>query len=144
MRTVLLAAAFAALAAPATAAEPIVGAAVVLDGDTLVVGGTTIRLFGVDAPEMKDWPLGQFARAELEEIIDGDGVSCAPMGGTSHGRVVAVCRTATRADIAVDLLTKGRAVVYRAYAMAAPDRMRQYDAAERTARNNRWGIWAGW
>ena len=39
------------LATAAAASEPIVGRASVIDGDTLEIHGTRIRLWGVDAPE---------------------------------------------------------------------------------------------
>lgn len=38
-------------AAWSTAAEEISGRAIVIDGDTLDVGVTRVRLFGIDAPE---------------------------------------------------------------------------------------------
>ena len=37
----------------ANAAEDISGKARVVDGDTIYVGSTKIRLFGIDAPEQK-------------------------------------------------------------------------------------------
>lgn len=39
------------LTGPALAAEPIVGRASVTDGDMVVIRGTRIRLYGIDAPE---------------------------------------------------------------------------------------------
>lgn len=41
----------AALVMPAVAAEPIIGRASVIDGDTIEISGKRIRLHGVDAPE---------------------------------------------------------------------------------------------
>ena len=50
----------------AATADVIEGPAVALDGDTLLVGGAPVRLFGIDAPDMIA-PLGPHARAKLDE-----------------------------------------------------------------------------
>jgi len=42
----------------------------VIDGDTLVIKGTKIRLAGIDAPEL-DQPWGQQARWAMVEICKG-------------------------------------------------------------------------
>jgi len=39
------------LATAAAAAEPLIGRASIVDGDTLEIHGTCIRLWGVSAPE---------------------------------------------------------------------------------------------
>ena len=52
------------------------GKPIVLDGDTLLFGQTEVDLWGIDAPEMSDWPLGAYARAALDQLIGGDGVRC--------------------------------------------------------------------
>ena len=41
-----------ALASPVSA-QDIIGTATVIDGDTLRIGATTIRLYGIDAPEKR-------------------------------------------------------------------------------------------
>jgi len=53
----------------------VAGPARVEDGDTLTVGRSEVRLFGIDAPEM-DSGDGHFARAELEDLISGQEVRC--------------------------------------------------------------------
>jgi len=61
-------------------AAAIVGIAWVIDGDTIAISGTHIRLEGVDAPELaqtctdaasKAWACGRAAANELREHIRG-------------------------------------------------------------------------
>ncbi|WP_082494377.1 thermonuclease family protein [Methylobacterium sp. Leaf108] len=82
-------------------AEPIVGQASVIDGDTFEVRGTRIRLHGIDAPESgqrckdaagKDYRCGQVAALALADRIGKRVLTCDPRDTDRYGRVVAVCR----------------------------------------------------
>ena len=63
----------------------------VLDGDTLFVGSTNIRLQGIAAPEL-DEPFGPEARDFLIAIALGKRARCDLAGERSFDRQVAVCR----------------------------------------------------
>ena len=63
----------------------------VIDGDTLHVGATKIRLQGVAAPEL-DEPFGPEARYFLTAIALGRRARCDLIGELSFDRQVAVCR----------------------------------------------------
>ena len=69
--------------------EDVVGK--VIDGDTLYVGSTKIRLEGIAAPEL-DEPLGPEARDFLTAIALGKRARCDLTGELSFDRQVAVCR----------------------------------------------------
>ncbi len=69
--------------------EDVVGK--VIDGDTLSVGPTKIRLQGIAAPEM-DEPLGPEARDFLTAIALGKLARCDLTVELSFDRQVAVCR----------------------------------------------------
>jgi endonuclease YncB( thermonuclease family) len=114
------------------------GAARVVDGDSLVVAGTEIRLFGIDAPELyqtctragEAWRCGAEAARTLRTAIGGREVACRPREHDRFGRTVAVCH-AGELDLAAAMIKGGYAVSYGAY-----------EVDEREARDARRGIWA--
>lgn len=131
------------LTAPALA-EPIVGRASVIDGDTLDVRSTRIRLHGIDAPESgqlckdgagKDYRCGQAAALALADHIGMRLVTCDPKDTDRYGRVVAVCRIGVE-DLNAWMAREGHAIAYRRYT-------EDYVNAELTAKALRQGIWAG-
>lgn len=132
------------LATPAFAAEPIVGRASVTDGDTIVIHGTRIRLFGIDAPESaqlcqdaagKDYRCGQRAALALSDRIGEAPISCEPRDTDRYGRTVAVCRKGAE-DLNAWMVEQGHAVAFRRYSTA-------YVGQEGAARAAKRGIWAG-
>ena len=89
------------LATSAHAAEPITGRAFVTDGDTVVIHGTRIRLYGIDAPESaqacqdaagKSYRCGQKAALALADQIGEAPIACEPRDTDRYGRTMAVCR----------------------------------------------------
>lgn len=87
----------AALAGPA-AAETLAGAARVADGDTLRVGGVTVRLQGLAAPEVAhpglhvaEEPGGPEARDAMRALVAGHTVVCELTAERTHGRRVGRC-----------------------------------------------------
>ena len=125
-------------------ADPIIGRASVIDGDTLDVRRTRIRLHGVDAPESgqtckdaagKDYRCGQTAALALADHIGKRAVTCNPRETDRYGRVVAVCR-ADAEDLNAWMVRQGHAIAYRRYA-------EDYVNTELTAKALRHGIWAG-
>lgn len=89
----------------------------VTDGDTFRIGDVTIRVCGIDAPELRHAG-GPAAKAALAAMIEGADVRCVPVGqGTvcdhrspakSHGRIVAQCFVGA-ADIAARMVQAGQA-----------------------------------
>lgn len=125
------------------AGDAITGSARVIDGDTLKIGTTTIRLFGIDAPEGKqsckrdgiDWLCGQEAAKALREHVAGRDLSCEARDRDRYKRVVAVCSIEGE-DVNRWLVVEGWALAYRQYSKA-------YVIDEETARDARRGLWAG-
>lgn len=78
------------------------GPAEVVDGDSLSVGGLSVRLFGIDAPEGKQtcnrggssWRCGEESATQLRNMIGGGAVQCRGRGIDTYGRTVAVCSVA--------------------------------------------------
>lgn len=73
-----------------TPEPPIAGQAIVLDGDTIIVDGSRIRLVGVDAPEMAQ-EIGPKSKDALVTIIGGRDVVCKPEGKGYYNRILAEC-----------------------------------------------------
>ena len=67
------------------------GAAAIIDGDTLVINQTHVRLAGIDAEELSE-PNGYAAKRQLERLTEGFTVTCT-LGAWSYNRRVGVCTT---------------------------------------------------
>lgn len=150
-RLILILGLLAAPALPAAAAEiggVITGKAVALDGDTLWLEDQRVRLWGIDAPEMNDWPWGAWARGRLDSLLlsaKGE-VHCGVIDLDRHKRPVAICKTVPEGkDLSLVMLRAGFAVVYRRFTVRALGDMIQiaalYNASEYAARGERLGIW---
>src|ERR1700686_1970869 len=81
-------------------ADDLSGQASVIDGDTLEIHGTRIRLWGIDAPETtqlcrdddsNQYRCGAKAANELDAFIARRPVDCSPVNLDQYGRTVAVC-----------------------------------------------------
>ena len=91
-----------ALIAGSVSAADLSGSVRVVDGDTLAIGDTRIRLWGIDAPEMKQTCQGRDAQTYecgrdnadvMRELTRDRTVECDTRDRDRYGRVVAVCRT---------------------------------------------------
>ena len=119
------------------------GPARVVDGDTLVVRGTRVRLHGVDAPESKQtciaggqrWRCGREATRALVRRIGGRPVACEERDRDGYGRAVAVCRVGGK-DVNAWMAAEGWAFAYRKYSQ-------RYVAEEAAAKAAGRGIWRG-
>ena len=128
---------------PLHAKADIVGLARVVDGDTLEITGTKIRMHGIDAPESKQsclangksYRCGQKATVALAELIGSSSVRCEEKDQDRYGRVVAVCFVG-QTNLNASLVSQGWALAYRRYSM-------DFVGEETDAKNDRRGLWAG-
>lgn len=114
----------------------IVGQAQVRDGDSLTIHGTEIRLWGVDAPELRQ-PDGTRARNALRSKIGLSPVRCQEAGGgrDRYGRVLARCyTTADGTELNRWLVQHGLAHAYTRYTW-------RYRVDEIRAKRAKRGIW---
>lgn len=137
----LLAAIVLGCAKPALATT-LSGGAAVVDGDTIEIGGTRIRLFGIDAPEAaqscypgdEPWACGKASADALRSLMGDDPVTCSGEDTDPYGRLVAVC-TAAGADLNQAMVAQGWATAFRRYSD-------KYVADEYRARGGRLGLWS--
>lgn len=117
----------------------------VVDGDTLDMAGTRIRLWGIDAPESRQtcegrdgqtYQCGHDSKAVMVELTRDRDVTCDSRGNDRYGRVVAVCRTEA-GDINAAIVRRGWAVDWPRYSHGA------YAGHQEAARAEGLGIWSG-
>lgn len=85
------------------------GSAYVVDGDTLIIQKTQIRLFGIEAPEL-DHPYGKNAKSALISLCKGKRVRAEVIAQDAHGRTVAQCWLEDGRDISAEMVKLGLAI----------------------------------
>ena len=123
--------------------QTITGRASVIDGDTIEIHDTRIRLFGIDAPKSdqsctargKTSRCGQQAELALSEKISNQVVECQPKDRDRYGRIVAICEVGGE-DVNAWMVAQGWALAYRYYST-------DYVNQEERAKTLKIGIWQG-
>ena len=123
-----------ALAASPALADSLSGSPRIVDGDTLEIGLTTLRLQGIDAPEVAQ-PGGRDAVAALARLVEGKLVRCDGTERDDYKRLIAKCY-AGDADINAAMVRQGFAWAYVKYSQ-------EYVGLEHAAKNEQAGIWRG-
>lgn len=137
---------------PFDALADVSGPACVNDANTLVIngkrrtgrceGGTPVRLFGMDAPDLgqncrdhqeREWMCGRAAAANLLEIVKGRQVACRGNSKGPDGRLVATCSIGDT-DVA-------RVMVGMGWGMALTRESYNYQTEETNAHVAGKGLW---
>lgn len=125
------------------AADPIEGVVRVVDGDTIDVDDTRVRLHGIDAPERDQrcggddapmWDCGLWVTRVAMDRYDGQRADCTVLDTDRYGRAVARCIVRGE-DVGRAMVADGLAFAYRAYSM-------DYDLEEKAAAINDRGLHA--
>ncbi|WP_338107437.1 thermonuclease family protein [Bradyrhizobium yuanmingense] len=107
-------------------ASDLTGRASIIDGDTLEIRGSLIRLWGIDAPEHDQlcrgadstpYHCGAKAANKLDRFIVGRPVSCSRVATDRHRRTVAVC-SVDGVDLAGWLVSQGHALDWPRFSTA--------------------------
>jgi endonuclease YncB( thermonuclease family) len=116
----------------------------IVDGDTLAISSTKVRLEGIDAPETDQvclnasgahWACGIDARDQLAVHIGGREMRCSSNGIDAYQRTLATCYFGNE-DLNGWMVQQGWALAYVKYSSA-------YRPVEEDARANQRGIWQG-
>src|SRR6266478_6383513 len=135
----------ACLCASPAFADNLSGQASIIDGDTLEIHGTRIRLWGIDAPESSQfcrgadslpYRCGAQAANDLDGFIAARPVSCVPLNLDPYGRTVATC-SVRGADLGEWLVRNGLALDWPQYSKG------KYGSAQREADRSGRGMWKG-
>ena len=131
----------------------IIGKANVTDGDTIKINDQKIRLFGIDAPETKqfckevylsflifnfkrDYKCGEKSTNALKKKIKNKKIRCLIQDKKDrYRRNIGICYL-KRQDINSWLVKNGYAIAYRRYS-------KKYIIDEQYAEDNKLGIWQG-
>jgi endonuclease YncB( thermonuclease family) len=89
--------------------ETLKGAAYVIDGDSIVINKTQVRLYGVDAPEMNH-PYGKKAKWALVALCKGQTIRAEITDRDTHGRAVAKCFLPDGRDLSAEMVKQGLAI----------------------------------
>ena len=120
---------------------PVKGRAQALGADTLRVGGTTVKLSGIEAPEReqrcgaerRSWRCAAAAESALSRIVDGRAVSCAVGSKADDGIRTGSCTVGDK-DVAGELVRQG-------HVFSDGTILSRYGSEEREARNAKLGLW---
>ncbi|MDA0704814.1 MAG: thermonuclease family protein [Proteobacteria bacterium] len=129
--------------AAAQAQDMLAGPAEAIDGRSLSIGGTVIRLADIDAPDLdrncamegRNYPCGRLARAALADLLTGAQTECRIVGRPVGTPPLAEC-LADGFDLSLNMVHTGWA-----YADAAQSN--RYTGIENSARTARRGLWRG-
>ena len=94
--------------------QVIEGRARIVDGDTIVINKTQIRLFGIDAPEI-DHPYGKKAKWALVSLCKGHTVRTEVTDVDSYGRTVGKCYLPDGRDLSAEMVKQGLAIDWPKY-----------------------------
>ena len=112
------------------------------DGDTITVGGESIRLASIDAPEL-DQAFGPSSRANLAAMVLGQSVTVTYAQTDRYDRVVGTVFKSDCSQVNLNQVAAGAAWYYEAYQCEIDIRQRQaYAAAHASARTAKKGLWS--
>lgn len=102
----------------------------VIDGDTIVISGTKIRIAGIDAPELEH-PWGKKSKFALINMCKGKMITAEIKEEISYDRIVAKCTLPDGTDVAAELVRLGLALDWPKFSGGAYADLEPSDARKR-------------
>ncbi|PSL20530.1 thermonuclease family protein [Shimia abyssi] len=106
------------------------GAAWIIDGDTITIQKTQVRLFGIDAPELNH-PYGQKAKWALHKLCKGQTIRAHVTDVDHHGRTVAKCYLPDGRDLSAEMVKMGMAIDWPKYSGKLYTHLETHDARKK-------------
>lgn len=121
----------------------VTGAPQIVNGDTIIVDGERIRLFGIDAPDPeqtcaidgKPYRCGAEATKALMQMVSTADISCRDRGRSADGHIIGVCSVGAT-DLAARMVSAGWALADTRVSTFYVDEEKEAKAAHK-------GIWRG-
>ena len=120
----------------------------VIDGDTIKIEGTSIRLFGIDAPEKnqicvnknnESYNCGSISTITLRRYVGRAKIKCRYTEKDRYGRILGTCYfpyDSSKLSLNRYMVHTGHAVAYKRYS-------EKYLDSEKWAKDNHLGMWQG-
>ena len=102
----------------------------VIDGDTIVINKTRIRLAGIDAPELEH-PWGQKSKWALVELCKGQTITARITPELSYDSLVAQCFLPDGRDLAAELVRCGLALDWPKFSGGKYRHLEPHDARKK-------------
>ena len=123
--------------------KTIYGKPKIIDGDTIHIGESKIRLHAIDAPEKKqkciknkiEWNCGLESTKFLKNLISDHNIYCISDNKDRYNRYIGICYK-NDIDLNAQMVINGWAIAYRYYSL-------DYVKEEEEAKLNKVGIWSG-
>lgn len=131
------------LITPTAHAADLTGPARIVDGDTIWIGDTKIRMHGIDAPETRQectdqdgtlYRCGEAATDALRTLVGSGSVRCEGATFDRYKRLIATCYSGN-INLNAEMVRQGWALAYRRYS-------EDYISAEMEAQEAKRGMWA--
>jgi len=116
----------------------------VIDGDTIKVGKNSLRIWGIDAPELKqkctkdsiEFDCGIIAKKLLTQIVLNDPIKCNIIDIDKYQRKIVQCTAINNFDIGLMMVQLGWALDYEEYSNGF------YKTTQQDAINEKRGLWS--
>ncbi len=150
--------------APMEQSDNLIGPAIgnAIDGETLLLRGVEVQLFGMDAVEVNqvcqdaegaDYPCGRRATYALQTLLRQGAVVCFPLFAVNENRVVAVCELAEDGrgmpSSPIDFMREGRKrnlsrlMIAQGHALSIGIGSEYFGSDQNEAQRQGIGIWQG-
>lgn len=129
---------------PSVVLADVTGSARIVDGDTIWIGKTKIRLHGIDAPEARQectdasgalYACGDASTEALKALIGSQPVVCKGATYDKYQRLLATCHGGN-INLNAEMVRMGWALAYRQYST-------EFVNEETEAQTAKSGMWAG-